>query len=56
VAFSIAAVPEPSTYALTLAGIACAGWHVTRRQKRLAKKVTATKSGWLCRCRGLQSV
>jgi formylglycine-generating enzyme required for sulfatase activity len=33
VAFSIAAVPEPSTYALTLAGIACAGWHVARRQK-----------------------
>jgi len=31
VAFSIAAVPEPSTYALAIAGITCAGWHVFLR-------------------------
>jgi hypothetical protein len=34
VAFSITAVPEPSTWAMGLAGIACAGWGAFRRRKR----------------------
>jgi len=33
-AFQIRAVPEPSTYAMALAGIACGGYLVWRRRKR----------------------
>ena len=29
----IQAVPEPSTYALALAGLACGGWHLRRRRR-----------------------
>jgi hypothetical protein len=32
--FTIAAVPEPSTYAMALAGIACAGFRMFRHRKR----------------------
>jgi hypothetical protein len=32
--FSIAAVPEPSTYAMALAGMACGGYSMFRRRKR----------------------
>ena len=31
---TFAAVPEPSTYAMTLAGLACGGWQMVRRRKR----------------------
>jgi hypothetical protein len=31
---SISAVPEPSTYAMALAGLACGGWSMFRRRKR----------------------
>jgi hypothetical protein len=31
---SVAAVPEPSTYAMALAGLACGGYLVRRRRKR----------------------
>ncbi len=32
-AFQVRAVPEPSTYALALAGLACGGWHLRRRRR-----------------------
>ena len=31
---SISAVPEPSTYAMALAGLACGGYSLFRRRKR----------------------
>ena len=31
--FRIAAVPEPSTYAMALAGLACGGWQMWRRRR-----------------------
>ena len=31
--FSAVTVPEPSTYALALAGLACGGWHLRRRRR-----------------------
>ena len=30
----VAAVPEPSTYAMALAGLACGGYSLFRRRKR----------------------
>jgi len=30
---SITAVPEPSTYAMALAGLACGGWQMWRRRR-----------------------
>jgi len=30
---SIAAVPEPSTYAMAFVGLACGGWHMVRRRR-----------------------
>lgn len=33
-AFSIAAVPEPSTYCMALAGLACGGFSIWQRRKR----------------------
>jgi hypothetical protein len=30
----VTAVPEPSTYAMTLAGLACGGYSMLRRRKR----------------------
>jgi hypothetical protein len=33
--FRLAAVPEPSTYAMALAGLACGGSVVFRRRKRV---------------------
>lgn len=33
-------VPEPSTYAMTLAGLACGGWHMYRRRRRLRQAPT----------------
>jgi hypothetical protein len=30
---SITAVPEPSTYAMALAGLACGGWQMFRRRR-----------------------
>jgi hypothetical protein len=30
---SITAVPEPSTYAMALAGVACGGWQMMRRRR-----------------------
>jgi hypothetical protein len=32
--FRLAAVPEPSTYCMALAGLACGGYSVFRRRKR----------------------
>ena len=32
--FRLAAVPEPSTYAMALAGLACGGYSMFRRRKR----------------------
>jgi hypothetical protein len=31
---AISVVPEPSTYAMALAGLACGGWGIRRRRKR----------------------
>ncbi len=31
--FSAVTVPEPSTYVLSLAGLACGGWHLRRRRR-----------------------
>jgi uncharacterized membrane protein len=31
---NVAAVPEPSTWAMGLAGIACGGWRLLRRRKQ----------------------
>ena len=30
---TLTAVPEPSTYAMALAGLACGGWHLRRRRR-----------------------
>jgi hypothetical protein len=32
--FNVAVVPEPSTYAMALAGLACGGYSMSRRRKR----------------------
>jgi hypothetical protein len=32
---NLVVVPEPSTIAMTLAGLACGGWQVARRRRRL---------------------
>jgi len=32
IGFRLAVVPEPSTYAMALAGLACGGWHLRRRR------------------------
>jgi len=32
--FTVSAVPEPSTYAMALAGLACGGFSMWRRRKR----------------------
>jgi hypothetical protein len=32
--FNVAVVPEPSTYAMALAGLACGGYSMFRRRKR----------------------
>jgi len=40
---NIAAVPEPSTYAMALAGLACGGYVVVRRRKQ-AWRSTATRN------------
>ena len=32
--FTVSAVPEPSTYAMALAGLACGGYSMWRRRKR----------------------
>jgi hypothetical protein len=32
--FTVSAVPEPSTYAMALAGLACGGYSMFRRRKR----------------------
>jgi hypothetical protein len=32
---NLVVVPEPSTIAMTLAGLACGGWQVVRRGRRL---------------------
>jgi hypothetical protein len=32
--FGVEAVPEPSTYAMALAGLACGGYSMVRRRKR----------------------
>ena len=34
---NLVVVPEPSTIAMTLAGLACGGWQVARRRRRLRK-------------------
>jgi hypothetical protein len=31
---AVTAVPEPSTYAMALAGLACGGYSIFRRRKR----------------------
>ena len=36
----VSVVPEPSTYAMALAGLACGGWQMWRRRKRLRKAAT----------------
>ena len=36
----VSVVPEPSTYAMALAGLACGGWQMWRRRKRLRKATT----------------
>jgi hypothetical protein len=33
---TIATVPEPSTYAMALAGLACGGWQMWRRRRKTA--------------------
>jgi hypothetical protein len=30
---NLVVVPEPSTYAMALAGLACGGWHMYRRRR-----------------------
>jgi hypothetical protein len=32
--FNVAVIPEPATYAMALAGLACGGYLVRRRRKR----------------------
>lgn len=34
---TVTAVPEPSTYCMAIAGIACAGWEMWRRRKRACR-------------------
>ena len=34
-------VPEPSTYAMALAGLACGGWQMWRRRLRQAATLAA---------------
>ena len=34
IGFRLVAVPEPSTWVMGLAGIACGGWHISRRRKQ----------------------
>lgn len=36
VGFRLASVPEPSTIVMTLAGLACGGWHLRRRRRARA--------------------
>ncbi len=49
-AFSItvAPVPEPSSYAMALAGLACGGWHL-RRRRRAAREVGQRARAWPAR-------
>ena len=41
-AMTITVVPEPSTYAMALAGLACGGWQMWRRRRRLRQAPTLT--------------